>query len=162
LDLQRAVEGDQMRLKVLVVFVCVLIVGCGSSAPIKTTIKTIAPEPDPTHGMTIQTTSAREQEEEFTAEEKEKRIKAQAEKKAKEKKIKEENELGNRYPPQVQQNFLVSCAAQESSKSSCHCLLRKVEARDSLGELIALEQALKAGIPLPHGVQEDAEACREI
>jgi flagellar biosynthesis GTPase FlhF len=157
------------------IVLCVLLVavlsGCGSSAPTKTVTVGSTASQTTTQAPTI-TASAQEEARARAAEAKRERAEKakeerehneeiKAQKRADELKQKQENALGTRYPPEVQHNFLVSCEAHEGSRGSCHCLLRKVEAHDSLAELQALEEGMRAGVPLPATFQQYAEACRE-
>ena len=82
------------------------------------------------------------------------------------------------YPEYLQAQFTATCEAAQGSASQCACILSKqefssVEAALSLGELLALEQALKATtiqdvarplpprspVALPEGVRTHLEQC---
>jgi len=153
------------------VVLAAVLAGCGSSAPTKTVTvgstgsqtttqapTTTASAQEEAHARAVE---AKRKRAEKAKEEREHREEIDAQKRADALKQKAENELGDRYPPEVQHNFLVSCEAQEGSKGSCHCLLRKVEAHDSLAELQALEEGMRAGVPLPATFRKYAEACRQ-
>jgi Flp pilus assembly protein TadD len=155
----------------LCVLLAALLSGCGSSASTKTvtvgatTTQTTTEAPTVTasaqeeaHARAVE---AKRERAEKAQEDREHREEVEAQKRADERKAQQENALGTRYPPEVQHNFLVSCSAQEGSNGSCHCLLRKIEAHDSLAELQALEEGMRAGVPLPGTFREYAEACRE-
>jgi hypothetical protein len=159
------------RAIVLFVVLVAVLAGCGSSTPTKTvTVGSTAPQTT-TEAPTV-TASAQEEARARASEAKRERAEKarearehneeiQAQKRTAEAKQKAEDALGDRYPPEVQHNFLVSCEAHEGSKGSCHCLLRKVEAHDSLAELQALEEGMRAGVSLPRTFNEYAETCRQ-
>jgi hypothetical protein len=69
------------------------------------------------------------------------------------------------YPLEAQRNFIGTCRASNSSKSSCECIIvkfesRKVEEGQSLAELLGVEVALKGHLTLSHRAQQYARECK--
>lgn len=57
------------------------------------------------------------------------------------------NNPGEKYPEQVRNNFINSCAGKlpPEYKSGCSCMLEQIEKKYSLSDYIKLEEDIKAG-----------------
>lgn len=64
------------------------------------------------------------------------------------------------YPPEAKREFLIGCGAAKLPSAVCRCWLRKVEARDTVPELLALSLAILHGTPIPRELEEDLQACK--
>jgi hypothetical protein len=73
------------------------------------------------------------------------------------------------YPAQVEQNYLTNCqsSAQASSGSSrdfsdyCHCVLTKIEAKQSFEEFKAAEEQVREKIVIPKLWRQSIISCRD-
>ena len=67
--------------------------------------------------------------------------------------------VNSAYPAEVRNNFLTSCTAAGSSRSTCECMLTELESNISLNDFVALELGGNEAIAADSRVIEAITQC---